>query len=856
MSKNLFNRLVIQLLCFLSCIVLVSNCSPDNGTDYYQDLLDSGVSRALLPGDPNLDPEWDWSSYDPETNPQMYTMWSRSGNTGGTPGGDIVQHDNVQLPQFSHSPGPAGIYLQSTGDYLPEDGWVLLLKNFGNSPQATPANDPPKQPFFILYNIPRGIMRVIFYYTGEDAYQYMKVVLKSYPGSYQCASEKTSLFTFNRNEYNCFEDYGNEDTQKNIWNGIIAYSKVMSAKWSMVDFVVSFDPLTLKKQDIGLDISFHLIKEENLSLAGKAHLNQIVETETINKSPWDIALSALTGIVSIGKNIAAIKGEIDTEKEKTNIANPGSMNPTQVSGENMEGIVAALAIASAAVSIGKTVYNFISGLKPSHHSYIAAQWYDINMTGVITSETPFDHILMSLPGGIRTSSAIAPLQPLQNNPLGIFILNEKPKIGWKTVGFDERTNEEIFDNGARKIVTNGKYWKRTFGLLEPVRVELNELSGYHVKSTEASFVWEGYGLNSKANGGNGTNNFMEINDFYLQRNCYDNDGDNMININDLLLDEQEFYEEELIEYCRNNQGTFYVNRKWKKKYTENSSEVSKAVNPGVQIVIDIEKDEIGTSYDTVLLKTYQPEFSNEIPDNPSEVMVLKQDTTSIISGRDYNMFSIKALPPEIGITRPKKLSFKIYNKSTSQTLELTGSPLVKITNLQSENCFSVTTQPEDEIALQGDAAFEIKFDCDTPGNYSARVEIYSNDSSTNPYDFIISGVVTEAINFVATSPSNFKALINNSNIDLSWEDNSRIESGYKIYRRINGEENFVQIAQLSSNSIDYTDILLPYLGEEKRWYLVTAYNNTGETIPIMAHVHADSGCFFDISNFGEAYWEN
>jgi hypothetical protein len=60
------------------------------------------------------------------------------------------------------------------------------------------------------------------------------------------------------------------------------------------------------------------------------------------------------------------------------------------------------------------------------------------------------------------------------------------------------------------------------------------------------------------------------------------------------------------------------------------------------------------------------------------------------------------------------------------------------------------------------------------------------------------------------------------NVDLSWLDNSTGESGFYLYRRNLGEENFSQVALIQSNQTDYSDI---DIGSERSLeYYLTAYS--------------------------------
>src|SRR5215204_4090848 len=93
------------------------------------------LTRTMLATDPNRDPNWDW------TQDVTYTLVTTTRT-----------YEHVRLPYFSGSgPAAAALNVPDGRDIRREDGWRLLLRDFG--PGA-------EQAFFILYNRNRGILRV------------------------------------------------------------------------------------------------------------------------------------------------------------------------------------------------------------------------------------------------------------------------------------------------------------------------------------------------------------------------------------------------------------------------------------------------------------------------------------------------------------------------------------------------------------------------------------------------------------------------------------------------------------------------------------------------------------------------
>jgi hypothetical protein len=100
-------------------------------------------ARVMPAGDPNLDPNWDWTQTVAGQGHQMYYS---------TASGQILPAQ-AQTP-FRKNGEDFFVYNESTADMYKEDGWMLVARDFGTTSQA------PQLPFFILYNKYRGLLRV------------------------------------------------------------------------------------------------------------------------------------------------------------------------------------------------------------------------------------------------------------------------------------------------------------------------------------------------------------------------------------------------------------------------------------------------------------------------------------------------------------------------------------------------------------------------------------------------------------------------------------------------------------------------------------------------------------------------
>lgn len=74
-------------------------------------------------------------------------------------------------------------------------------------------------------------------------------------------------------------------------------------------------------------------------------------------------------------------------------------------------------------------------------------------------------------------------------------------------------------------------------------------------------------------------------------------------------------------------------------------------------------------------------------------------------------------------------------------------------------------------------------------------------------------------------------------VDLSWDDNSSIEDGFKVYRSKTENPSFpsdyTEIADLGADTTTYTDTTAPLT---KNYYAVVATNQTAETDPTKTSV--------------------
>jgi hypothetical protein len=452
--------------------------NPDSGP---------GITRTLQPDDPNMDKNWDWT----------VDKWYSINNSTTL----------IQLPYFSSGSGSE--VAMACKDYLPADGWILLCKNFGDK-------EPLTSPFFILYNKPKGIIRLFFIYTGDYA-SYAIVRLKSF------AEVKTSIFTFGQDEFSYNDNY---DQLKNsagnpVWNGLKTMTEVIPKKWSIADFVVSYDPEL--KDDTELMFTISMVDESKLTIEGRSIVEQITHQEKANFGLFDYAKTAFT-ILSTGKEA------YDKIKNKTNKAASLSVEDYNISSDekvNNKSISlgTACAVIVAAVKIGGTIKGVIDA-KNAKTTVVDAEWTEYDLNGEIITSRVYDNFRMRMPGSKRINQGS--YEPLNEDSLGVFSLKTKPKIGINKI--NSRRVTEILGNKY-------EYYECSMGLAEPLRIEANTISGYKIGQIQTSLIWLDNETNIKANGVFGDSNFKSPYDSFHQNGIF---SEKSINVNKTFLNNIQF----------------------------------------------------------------------------------------------------------------------------------------------------------------------------------------------------------------------------------------------------------------------------------------------------------------------------
>ena len=79
------------------------------------------------------------------------------------------------------------------------------------------------------------------------------------------------------------------------------------------------------------------------------------------------------------------------------------------------------------------------------------------------------------------------------------------------------------------------------------------------------------------------------------------------------------------------------------------------------------------------------------------------------------------------------------------------------------------------------------------------------------------------------APSNLTAAYTEFGVELNWNDNATDESGFYIYRQLEGEGNFTKVGEVGADITTFVDDT--FACDNSATYYVTAYNASGESDP-------------------------
>ncbi len=376
---------------------------------------------------------FDWENVDwmptPQGQSRIPTPWIGQGSLVGTYDWEIIN------------------------DHKAFDGWELLYSTFDPNAPSVLIN-----PYFVLYNKYRGIMRVYIYLTT----QFVTTSSQLQDGISIASSHKNiSLLRFCGKEFIHPNSYPTEfnQLQPKPKNG----SAPMAAnKWYMMQYELAYDPalLNMNYQDVQLCWWLNYVNVAEIKMQSRS-VGDIIgtigtatasgrnpfSTDNLNKIASQLILT------NVDKTVA--------ESLRDTTSNKNSLNLPQ---KFFEGIVSSINDA-AKLGIGdilKKSFSFlnaiIGGVSTTAPTPISLKLEVCTTTkGALTEfgSFPSSPASMWIPGTSISSSAIG-IIPLYNNPLGICNMFQQPTITLINRSRIYNEPDEPFDPDQMLTITEGE----------------------------------------------------------------------------------------------------------------------------------------------------------------------------------------------------------------------------------------------------------------------------------------------------------------------------------------------------------------------------------------------------------------
>lgn len=335
--------------------------------------------------------------------------------------------------------------LDVINDHKSKHGWELLYSTFDPN-----ARGPLQNPYFILYNKYRGIMRIFIYLTTQF------VATSTYiEDCIAVEGAKTSLLNFMGDDMIDVSLYKTAYTQlqpKSDGNFPLSTNK-----WYMMQYELAYDPntteLTNDLINLRWSLKYYDVQEMNLGGQQQGSINGIIGASTSgsNSSLINLFQTAGAGVLAgVGKNWVAD----NTINESTGENSLGL--PNAVFKDISSGISKALT--TSVSDFPGVVIKFLSGIFGG--SGVTAVPVNLTMkttielTGSITSggSFPSSPTALWVPGTDISADAYG-FVPYYNKPLGVVNLTAKPSLDLRCDYREQWEPDEPFDSGQMLLVT-------------------------------------------------------------------------------------------------------------------------------------------------------------------------------------------------------------------------------------------------------------------------------------------------------------------------------------------------------------------------------------------------------------------
>ncbi len=337
----------------------------------------------------------------------------------------------------------------NTNDYTPENGWILLYRNFG-------CDGAINYPYFILYNKYRGKMRLFMLPYKMDFGQRALVTLR-----WVDPSNSTSLLTNatgmskpndTYHQYGYKNDEVIASTTDNNMGG-----NFYSDHWFVVDFDLAFDQLTDPSKP-GMKLAFDVssVQDDQMHLSGfldwiTQPYTTSVNTPTVNSNDNTLR-DYVANFTKVTKNLPSesdLKKIFSTKEDElfsyvsstnltfgvTRIAENYSLSIKNLAEQSdlanfLTGVSKYGPLVGKYVDVAMGAFDFLTNKSNTTSPQMVTMTPTIthgtiSLDGTITSTKPLAPIIIGLPG---TTNLPYVSQTYYNKPLGVVGLETQPKL--------------------------------------------------------------------------------------------------------------------------------------------------------------------------------------------------------------------------------------------------------------------------------------------------------------------------------------------------------------------------------------------------------------------------------------------
>ena len=412
-KRNQTFTLAKLAILFFLMFYITSSCSDELPTESPQNI----VLKTRSVTTPYLD--WENINFMPTPSGQtpIPSPWIGQGSIASAVGIDIVN------------------------DRKASDGWELMYNTFDGTSKA-----PLINPYFILYNKYRGIMRIFLYTTTQfvESSSYLQ------DGIAIISNKETSMLNFIGQDF--IDATINQKKYSQMQPAPIDGSlPLASNKWYMLQYEIAYDSNISQIPYNYIQLSWYVnyynvtrIKLEG-DLVGK--LNGIIGSSSTSGpdifSPLINAGTTVgTGVLAgIGQDFIKNNGDTETGVNKLGL-------PKDVFKSLSKGVSSAMSTASG--NLPGAIMNILSAIiggssgGPTPISFSMNAKITLEGTGTNSGSFPSSPTSLWVPGTNINSSAIGFI-PIYNKPLGVVNFSGKPKLEIKVTERYYQVADEPFD---------------------------------------------------------------------------------------------------------------------------------------------------------------------------------------------------------------------------------------------------------------------------------------------------------------------------------------------------------------------------------------------------------------------------